>query len=127
MGKLALAVVSTWSILFLIPIAIYGTFSAVWGLQTPEGVPAWQFLLGVAVSKSGTAVTFVLIYHLSRKSFARHWLRYALLWWLMFVVGEIGQAIGPQYTWMEALAGVISETIYFPLSGFITHRFLRIE
>jgi hypothetical protein len=45
---------------------------------------------------------------------------YALLWWVMFVVGEIGQAIGPDYTWKEAIAGMISETIYVPLAAYVT-------
>ena len=49
---------------------------------------------------------------------------YALLWWVMFVVGEIGQAIGPNYTWKEAIAGMVSETIYVPLAAYVTNWFL---
>ena len=29
-----------------------------------------------------------------------------------------GQAIGPQYSWQGAVAGMISETVYWPLSAF---------
>jgi hypothetical protein len=37
----------------------------------------------------------------------------------MFVFGEIGQSIGPNYSWKEAVAGVISETVYLPLSAWL--------
>lgn len=37
----------------------------------------------------------------------------------MFVIGEVGQAIGPNYGWKEAVAGVISETVYLPLSAWL--------
>jgi len=39
----------------------------------------------------------------------------------MFVIGEVGQAIGPNYTWKEAIAGIISETVYLPLSAYVTN------
>jgi hypothetical protein len=39
----------------------------------------------------------------------------------MFVIGEVGQAIGPNYSWKEAVAGAISETVYFPLAAFVTN------
>ena len=39
----------------------------------------------------------------------------------MFIIGEIGQAIGPKYSWTEAIAGIISETVYFPLSAYVTN------
>ena len=45
---------------------------------------------------------------------------YALLWWLMFVIGEVGQAILPTYSWTEAVAGILSETLYVPLSAYVT-------
>ena len=53
------------------------------------------------------------------------WLLYAGLWWLMFVIGEAGQAIGPGYSVQEAMAGVVSETIYFPLAGLVVHWLAR--
>jgi hypothetical protein len=37
----------------------------------------------------------------------------------MFALGELGQAITPDYSWQEAAAGLISETIYFPVAGLI--------
>ena len=41
-----------------------------------------------------------------------------------FVEREIGQAIGPDYTWNEAIAGMVSETIYVPLAAYVTRWFL---
>lgn len=38
----------------------------------------------------------------------------------MFVFDEIGQAIGPKYSVQEVVAGVVSETIYLPLSAYLT-------
>ena len=104
-------------IIFAIPIVVYGIFSAITGLQPPGESPS-RFLLGVLVSKSGTALAFVLIFYMARNIFGEQWLAYAAIWWLMFVLGEIGQAIGPGYSWEEAVAGIISETIYLPLSAF---------
>ncbi len=43
----------------------------------------------------------------------------------MCVIGEAGQAIGPNYSVLDAVAGVISETVYFPSSGWIVQRMLR--
>lgn len=58
---------------------------------------------------------------IARGSLSDRWGLYALLWWVMFVVGEVGQAIGPNYTWKEALAGILSETIYVPFSALVTN------
>jgi hypothetical protein len=43
---------------------------------------------------------------------------------MMFVFDEIGQAIGPKYSVPEAVAGIVSETIYLPLSASMTHGLL---
>jgi hypothetical protein len=40
------------------------------------------------------------------------------------VFDEIGQAIGPKYSVPEAVAGIVSETIYLPLSASMTHGLL---
>ena len=74
--------------------------------------------------KAGHAAAFVLLFRLGRDVFAERWMAYAAIWWLMFVVGEIGQAIGPSYPWQDAIAGVVSETIYFPLAALVTRRLL---
>ena len=113
-----LAIALVWAALFVVPVLVYGAFSAVTGLQPPGGSPL-RFLAGTAVSKLGTAVAFVGIFMLAPALIEERWLVYAGLWWLMFVISEIGQAITPTYSREEALAGVISETIYFPLSGLV--------
>jgi len=69
----------------------------------------------------------VLIFYFARSSLSGQWLLYALIWWLMFVIGEIGQAIGPNYTWKEAIAGVISETVYLPLSAYVTNSLIGLK
>src|SRR5690606_9423327 len=116
--RLALATALAWALIFMVPIGVYGAFSAFTGLAIPGGSPL-AFLGGVAISKLGTALAFVLIFVLAREQLSGQWLLYCGLWWLMFAMGEIGQAIGPDYSWQEAAAGVFSETIYFPLSGLV--------
>ena len=107
---IALATALTLLIIYLVPFLVYAGFSVFGGLETPEGSPL-AFLAGALVSKTGTALAFVLVFYLARNDLGGRWLAYAGLWWLMFVIGEIGQAIGPGYSWREALAGIISETI----------------
>ena len=118
MGKVGLSIILTLVIIYIVPFLVYGTFSALVGLKPPEGASPLQFLVSVFVSKVGTAIAFVLIFYFARNAFSGQWLLYTFLWWLMFVIGEVGQAIGPNYTWTEAIAGIISETLYFPLSAF---------
>ena len=103
--RLVFGVGLVWLALFLVPIAVYGLFSAVTGLAPPGNSPM-LFLAGTAVSKLGTALAFVLVYHLARDALAPQLVAYVALWWLMFVVGEVGQAITPEYSWQEAIAGI---------------------
>jgi hypothetical protein len=124
MGKTILSIVLTLAIIYIVPFLVYGIFSAVAGLKPPEDASPVQFLVSVFVSKGGTAIAFVLIFYFARDSLSGRWLLYAFIWWLMFVIGEVGQAIGPNYSWKEAMAGIISETIYFPLSAFVTNRLI---
>jgi hypothetical protein len=123
-ARIVLAVVAVLLVIFLVPFAVYSVFASVVGLEVPQGASPAMFLLGVFISKIGTAVTFVGLYHVARSALAGRWLLYATLWWVMFALGEVGQTLGPDYSWMEALAGVISETVYLPLSAFIVHRLL---
>ncbi len=114
------ATLAVLTIIFVIPFLIYGLFSAVWGLKPPKGASPTRFLASVLEEKVGVAIAFVLLYALASRTLEGDWLTYAAIWWLMFVFGEIGQAIGPNYSWKEALAGILSETIYFPLAAYIT-------
>lgn len=123
-GKRTLAILATLAITFLVPFPVYGAFEALGWVELPQGGPAWQFVLGVLVIKIGSAVGFVLLWELARSSLRGSWWRYAGLWWLMFAVIEAGQAIGPGYSVAEAVAGVLSEAVYFPLAGAMVARLL---
>jgi hypothetical protein len=124
MDKIVWSVIVVWLIIYIVPFAIYSGFSMLTGLAPPSGVSPLRFLLGVAISKLGTALVFVMIFFLAGDAFAELWWAYALLWWLMFVIEELGKAIGPDYGWQEAVAGIVSETVYFPLSAFVTRLLL---
>lgn len=124
MTKMILSILLVLAVIYIVPFVVYAIFSAVAGLKPPEGSPL-MFLLSVFVSKIGTAIAFVLIFYFARNSFSGHWLLYAFIWWLMFAIGEAGQAIGPNYSWKEALAGVISETIYLPFSAYVVNWLIK--
>jgi hypothetical protein len=121
MSMIILSIVLVLATIFIVPILVYGLASAVAGLKTPQGASPTTFLISVLVSKIGTAIAFVLVFYFARNSLSGQWLLYAFLWWIMFVIGEIGQAIGPNYSWKEAIAGVLSETVYLPISAYLTN------
>jgi hypothetical protein len=125
--RYVIAIIATIAIIYIVPFVFYGFSSIVWDLQPPDDVPAWQFLMSILVSKTGTAIAFVLIYHYAKVGLGRKWLLYALIWWLSFSIGELGQAIGPNYTWKEAVIGIISELVYFPLSALVTDRLIGVK
>lgn len=126
MTKILLSIILVLVVIYVIPFIVYGLFSTLIGAKMPEGVSPLMFLLSVLVSKIGTAIAFVLIFYFARNSLSEHWLLYAFIWWVMFAIGEVGQAIGPNYSWKEAVAGAISETIYFPLSAYIVSWLIKI-
>jgi hypothetical protein len=125
MAKVILSTVLVLVIIYIVPFLVYGLASVVTDLKPPAGASPARFLISVLVSKVGTAIAFVLIFYFARSSLSGQWFLYAVIWWLMFIIGEIGQAIGPDYSWPEAIAGVLSETIYLPLSGLILRWLLR--
>jgi hypothetical protein len=112
----------TLVIMYFVPLPVYGLISVLWGLEPPgDGSPA-SFMLAVLVMKVGVSLGFVMIFYLARDAFGGNWRPYALVWFAMFALTEAGQAIGPGYSWMEAIGGIISEAIYFPLSAFLVDR-----
>jgi Na+/H+ antiporter NhaD/arsenite permease-like protein len=111
-------------VIYVVPFLVYSLFTVLTDLKAPEGTSPIQFLTSILVSKIGVAIAFVLIFYFTRNAFDGRWFLYAFIWWLMLAIGEVGQAIGPDYTWKEAIAGILSETIYFPLSAYITNRLL---
>lgn len=125
MMKVALTVLLVLLIMHIGAFIGYGAFSVISDLEPPEGASPATMFLSVLLQKTGHAFAFVLIFYVARDSLRARWFAYAALWWLMFALDEIGMAIGPWQTWPEALAGILSETLYFPASGFVTARFLK--
>lgn len=122
--NLALSVLLVFAAFLAIPILVYGAFSAALGIDVPGERPV-AFLSGIAVYKLGAAIAFVGLWLMVRYDQVDRIWTYVFFWWLMFMLGEIGQAIGPDYSWTEAVAGMISETIYLPLAGLIVTRLLK--
>ena len=121
MAMIILSIILVLTVIYVVPLLVYGLGSVMAGLTTPEGASPAKFLLSVLVTKIGTAIAFVLLFYFARSSLSGQWFLYAFLWWVMLVIGEIGQIIGPNYSWKEVIAGMISETIYLPLSAYLTN------
>jgi len=124
MVSIILSIIIVLVIIFIIPFITYGLASVFTGLKPPVTVSPSRFLFSVLITKIGTSIAFVLLYYISRETISGQWHLYAIVWWLMLVIGEIGQAIGPNYTKKEAILGIISETIYLPLSAFIIYQLM---
>lgn len=125
MKRLSLSFVSVLVIMYVVPFPFYAGAAALTGLQPPEGATPGMFFLSVLVIKIGVAAAFVLIFYMARDALAGRWLSYAFAWWLFFVLSEVGQAIGPGYSWTEVVAGILAETVYCPLAALVTDRLLR--
>lgn len=110
-----LSFASTFLIIFVVPILVYGLFAKYGGIKEPERM--LSFMVSVVVQKIGTTLGFVALFVVGREYFADNWLLYGFIWAAMFAIVEIGQAIGPNYSKKEALAGIIAEVIYFPLAA----------
>jgi hypothetical protein len=121
MGKIIVSVLLVLLIIYTVPFLVYSLFTVLTDLKAPENISPVQFLMSILISKVGVSIAFVLIFYVARDTFSGQWFLYAFMWWLMLSIGEIGQAIGPNYTWKEALAGILSETIYFPISAYVVH------
>ena len=120
--RIVLAIGSTLLITYVVAFVVYGGVAAVTGLEPPQDGSPLQFLLSVFVVKLGLAVGFVLLFAFAREFWHDRWLVYGLIWWVLFAVSEIGQAIGPQYSWLEAGAGILAEAVYCPLAAWVTAR-----
>ena len=123
--KVFLSIVLTFIIMNVGTFVAYGGASAIFGLQPPTDGSPTQFMLSVLVVKVGMALAFVLLFAPARAFWIGSWLGYTFVWWLMFAIVEIGQAIAPNYSIMDAGAGIVAEAIYFPASAFVTARLLR--
>lgn len=122
--SVTLAILATLAITFVVPLPVYALLSSVGLAAIPDDGTTAQFMTSVLVMKIGTAIGFVLLFWFARGALAARWLLYAAIWWLMFAVVEVGQAIGPNYSAGDALGGIIAEAVYFPLSSWATARLL---
>ena len=113
-------------IIYAVPFLVYALFSIVADLKPPGRLAGALSHKRIRL-QTGNGAGVRSIFYIARGSLSEQWLVYALLWWVMFVVGEIGQAIGPNYTWKEAIVGMVSETIYVPLAAYVTNWFLGVE
>ena len=74
-GRVGASIILALAVIFLVPVAVYGSLASAWGLETPEGASFATFLVSVLVSKTGTAVAFVLLYAVARGTFRDRWLQ----------------------------------------------------
>ncbi len=125
MLKLAIGTAATLLIIFIVPIAVYGALTKPLKMSTPEGVSPGRFLLSTLVSKIGAAILMAGLFYLARGTFATRPVLYAALWLVMFFLGEIGQALGPNYSWSYAIAGMLSELVYVPASVLVLWALFR--
>lgn len=114
--------VATFLVIFIVPVLIYSLFVKFAGLEEPD--KKLSFMVSVLVQKVGTTFGFIAIFAIGREHFIDSWLVYGLIWAAMFTIVEIGQTIGPDYSNKEAVAGIISEFIYFPLSALVIAKLL---
>ncbi len=123
-ARIAAAVLATLTIMFIVPAPVYGVFTAAGASVLPDQSVNPNILTSILVIKIGFALAFVLLFRLCAPALDGRWGSYASTWWLMFALLEIGKAIGPGYSAMEAFAGVVSEALYCPLSAMAVGRLL---
>ena len=124
-GRIAVAMLATLAIMYLVPLPVYAALEALGLVELPEGGSPAQFMLSVLVIKIGVAVAFVMLFRAARLDIGGSWWPYAAIWWVMFALIEVGQAIGPGYSAWEAVGGMVAEAIYFPLSCAAVARLLK--
>ena len=113
----AKAFLLTYVAMWLVPIPVYGLFAALgWTPMLDVGDPL-SFYLGVSVIKAGFAFGFVGLFPRTGS-----WRNYAMTWWVMFAALELGQVVSQTNSLSFAVAGILSEAGYFPLSAFLVSR-----
>lgn len=119
MFEIFLGILLTFGLIFTIPFVMYGVFAFLKVIETPEQQNAKAFIYNISITKLSTSILFVLLYSLLVQYISDIWLIYSLIWFFTAMIGEIGDTFKPDYSYKEALIGIISEIIYFPLAGFI--------
>ena len=113
----ARAFLATYVAMWLVPVPVYGLFAALGWMEMPAGGNPVSFYLSVSVIKAGFAFGFVGLF--PRKG---SWRNYAITWWVMFAALELRQVVGQTNSLSFALAGILSEAGYFPLSALVVSR-----
>jgi hypothetical protein len=121
-----LAITAVLAIIYIVPFIIYAGASALRLVDIPADTSPQRFLLGVFITKLGTAVAFVLILHLGWSGSGPGWPAYSLIWFGMFAASELGEAVSGRSRWAEALLGVLSEAIYAPAAALAAFAILNI-
>lgn len=101
-----------------------GGASAFWGLELPTSASPLTSLLGVLITKLGTAIACGVVFRVSRTTWGPRWFLYGVVWFVMFGLSEVGAAVSGRTTAIEAGLGVLSEAIYAPLAAFTTQSVL---
>lgn len=126
MKRALLAFVSTLVVMWVVPIPFYAGFGAMGLVDLASSGPPQRYLLGVTIIKIGFAFGFVALYRMVQSSLMRPWFHYAVIWWSMFALLELGQVVTPGGNSLGfAVAGVLSEAVYLPLSAAIVARQLN--
>ncbi|MBS3974157.1 MAG: hypothetical protein KGZ89_04745 [Actinobacteria bacterium] len=118
------AVLAVLAIIYVVPFVVYGIASAFGGVELPQEVSPRRFLLGILLTKFGTAVAFVIVFWLTSAVWADRWLAYGAIWFVMFAASEIGEAVSGRTSAKEAVLGILSEAIYAPAAAFAAHAIL---
>ncbi len=122
--RIALSIGAAFLIMNLATFVAYGSLALLVGLEPPADGSPGQFFASVLVVKLGMAIAFVALYYVAREVWSTRWMLYAAIWWATFAIIEMGQAIAPNYSWLDALGGIAAEAIYFPLAAVVTRRLL---
>lgn len=80
MPKLIIAILLVLLAMYVVPFVVYGGASILGGLRPPTTASPGRFLLGVMLTKLGTAVAFVSIFAVSRTTWGPRWLLAVVPW-----------------------------------------------
>lgn len=73
MARLIVTVLLVLVVIYAVPFLVYGAASALGGLRPPRTASPTKFLLGVLLTKVGTAVAFVALFALTRAFWGPRW------------------------------------------------------
>lgn len=121
---IALSIILVFGAVFLTEIAAHTALIAASEAHRPAPGP-FGYLAGLALSRLGMALAFVGLWLMVRYDQVERIWTFVFFWWVMLAFYEVGQAIGPDYSWLDAVSGLVAASISLPLSGLIVTRLLR--